>query len=758
MIGKIIIDILFVASLISTVLYFLAVKNDKGLYIKIARSSFYIVFLGIIFISGYFMYLIMTHDFQYTYIWSYTSTQLSKYLLASSFYAGQEGSFLLWALFVAILGMFLLPYVKKNNYEAVTMGFYSLILAFILLLMILKSPFQYIWQSFPDVAEGFLPKDGRGMNPILENFWMTIHPPILFLGYAAMSVPYIFSVSGLIKKDYHNWIRISLPWTLAASGFLGLGIGLGGYWAYETLGWGGFWGWDPVENSSLLPWLISMALIHTMLIQRKTGGLEKTNYLLAILSFIFVLYATFLTRSGVLGDTSVHSFVDPGSLVYAFLLIFILVFLFLGIILLIIRVKDLNKNKMNFALSSKETFVTTGAIMLLISTIIVFIGTSFPIFLELTGQTKTSVEITFYDKWNLPVAVVFMLLCGFSFYTTWRASKFSSNLKGVVLPLLVSILGTAVLYFAGVSEVKHLFLAMPSIFCMYIAILNLLRVIRKKPASIGAFVSHAGLGIFFLGVIFSGGYTLTTSLQLAKGETQSALGYNFTFLGSDRVEKEKHDREKYKCNVKIEKDGDFFLASPIVYWSEFNQKQQPFFEPGIEGYLTRDLYISPKALNYENDMPSVILTKGESAQIPFDSSTTIKLNEFDMSHGTDMNSGDGKFKFGVVIQYETVKDTIADTLYIGLDMANGSSTPYWKELKNANISIGFSNFRVEPNDMSKSTAEFSFFVEGMKSKEPREVFTFEVSVKPFMMFVWIGSFAVVFGFFIAIFKYRKKKD
>ena len=756
MIGKIILDILFVASLSATIFYLLSAKKNTDRFITIARNSYYLAFFGIVFISGYFMYLIMTHDFQYNYIWSYTSTNLSAYFLVASFYAGQEGSFLLWVLFVAIIGMFLLSYVRKNNYEAVAMGIYSLILAFILLILIVKSPFQYVWEAFPDVAKGFLPQEGRGLNPVLENYWITIHPPILFLGYAAMSVPFVLAISGLIKRDYTNWIKISVPWVLFASGLLGLGIGLGGFWAYETLGWGGFWGWDPVENSSLLPWLISMSLIHTMLIQRKTGGLVKTNFLLAIFSFIFVLYATFLTRSGILGDTSVHSFVDPGSVVYALLLIFIIVFFLLGIILLFVRTKELNKSKINFALSSKETFVATGAIMLLVSTIIVFIGTSFPIFLELTGQTKTSVEITFYDKWNLPVAVVFLFLCGFSFFLGWKATQFGGNLKQVILPLIVSVASAFVLYFAGVSEVKHLFFAAPSIFCLYVAILYMLKVIRRKPLSIGAYLSHAGLGIFFLGVIFSGGYTMTSSLSLSSGETKSALGYRFTFLGSDRIEKEKKDREKYICNVKIEKNGDFYLASPIVYWSEFNQKQAPFFEPGIKSGLTKDLYLSPKALTYENEMPSVILTKGESSAVPFDSSTIIRLTAFDMSHGTDMQTNNGQFIFGGVIHFETENDTLTDTLFIGLDMSTGNSTPFWEKLPNSNISIGFTNFHVDANDISKSTAEFSFYVEGMKYKEPHEVFTFEVSVKPFMMFVWIGAIAIVAGFFVSVFKHNRK--
>jgi len=226
MIGTITIYILFGLSLASSVAYFISIFDKKKLEI-IGRILFFIVFLGLIFVSAYFLSLILAHDFQYTYIMNYTSENLSFYLLISSFFAGQEGSFLLWTLLFSILGVFLLPYSQKKGYESLAMFFYSLILVFLLLMLIVKSPFNFIWESYTDVAVDFIPSKGRGLNPILENFWMTIHPPILFVGYAAMSVPYIFAVTGLIKKDFQEWINIALPWTIIASAFLGLGIGMG---------------------------------------------------------------------------------------------------------------------------------------------------------------------------------------------------------------------------------------------------------------------------------------------------------------------------------------------------------------------------------------------------------------------------------------------------------------------------------------------------------------------------------------------------
>jgi cytochrome c-type biogenesis protein CcmF len=174
-----------------------------------------------------------------------------------------------------------------------------------------------------------VPPDGRGLNPLLQNFWMVIHPPVLFIGFASMAAPFSLAIAGLWKKDFAILSRQGFPWVLVATSVLGLGIMLGAYWAYGVLGWGGYWGWDPVENSSLVPWLTGIALLHTMLAQLRTGKYARTNIALAIVSFILVIYSTFLTRSGILGDASVHAFTDPGAVVY-WLLLSILVLLTVG--------------------------------------------------------------------------------------------------------------------------------------------------------------------------------------------------------------------------------------------------------------------------------------------------------------------------------------------------------------------------------------------------------------------------------------------
>lgn len=270
MVGKILIYLSFAFSILGVVSFFL-VHTGKEKYLKPARVFYLLTATFVIATSALLMYLILTHQFQYSYVWQQSNRELGLALLISTFYAGQEGSFMLWTLMTAIIGIFLLRYVSKGDrLEPEVMSVYSLVLGFLTFILILKSPFNYVWDTYAgDVAPGFIPADGRGLNPLLQNFWMSIHPPTLFVGFSAMAVPFCFAIGTLIKNKYDEWISYSLPWLLFAGGVLVLGIMLGGYWAYGVLGWGGYWAWDPVENSSLIPWIIIVAAIHTMIAQKK---------------------------------------------------------------------------------------------------------------------------------------------------------------------------------------------------------------------------------------------------------------------------------------------------------------------------------------------------------------------------------------------------------------------------------------------------------------------------------------------------------
>jgi cytochrome c-type biogenesis protein CcmF len=241
--GEFLLIVAFGAAFLSSISYF-SVHFGKINNIKFGRFFFHIAAIGTILSAAYLLYLILTHQFQFTYVWNYSSRDLPLNLLISTFYAGQEGSFHLWAFLMAVLGIFLLAYTSKkdkNNedrYEPQVMAVFTLIQSFLLLILVIKSPYLYVWESFPgDVQIGFVPPDGRGLNPLLQNFWMSIHPPILFTGFTSLAIPFSFAIAALMKNEYNRWLKLALPWTLFGAMVLGIGIMLGGYWAYCWLFW-----------------------------------------------------------------------------------------------------------------------------------------------------------------------------------------------------------------------------------------------------------------------------------------------------------------------------------------------------------------------------------------------------------------------------------------------------------------------------------------------------------------------------------------
>ncbi|MBL7749247.1 MAG: cytochrome c biogenesis protein CcsA, partial [Chitinophagaceae bacterium] len=299
-------------------------------------------------------YIIHNHLFEYHYAWRHSSRTLEfKYLLAC-FWEGQEGSFLLWAFCHSILGLILIKTAK--NWEAPVMtvvSFAQLCLAtmvagiYIFNWKMGSNPFILLRDSGVldnapalhidmDVNQPLRPdymlsiKDGNDLNELLQNYWMVIHPPVLFMGFASTIVPFAFVIAALWKKNYTEWIKPALPWALFSAAVLGVGIMMGAMWAYESLTFGGYWAWDPVENASLVPWLVLVAGIHTLLIYKHSGHSLRPTFLFFILCFGLILYSTFLTRSGILGETSVHAFTDLGMnwQLLAFLLVFVVPSLF----------------------------------------------------------------------------------------------------------------------------------------------------------------------------------------------------------------------------------------------------------------------------------------------------------------------------------------------------------------------------------------------------------------------------------------------
>jgi cytochrome c-type biogenesis protein CcmF len=699
--------------------------------------------------SAIHLYNILTHQFQYSYVWSYSSRELSTPLLISTFYAGQEGSFLLWALFTALIAIFLMRYTQRMGYEPQVMGVYGLIQLSLLLMLLVKSPFSFVWESWPDQVEaGFVPANGRGLNPLLQNYWMVIHPQVLFSGFAAMGVPYAFAVAAMMRRDYAHWIRPATPWLVYGAMVLGLGIMMGGFWAYETLGWGGYWGWDPVENSSLVPWLFSVATIHTMLSQRKSGAFVRTNLALSMLCFVFVLYSTFLTRSGVLGETSVHSFVDPGMWAYWLLIGVLSLFTVFGFGLLIKRMKEMPKMPARHELMSREFALSLGSAVLVTCAILITIGTSSPIITNILQGRITTVDISYYSTTILPLGILIGILSGIAQLLWWTRSNKGELLKSILFPALLAGAATVALILYGLDSVQVGLFVFGAAFSLFANLEVGRRIVRGNPKYAGGAIAHVGLGIMFLGFVSSSVYDEKQTVSLREGTPTEVMGYQLTYTGYSPVE-----HEKFAFHVDVEKDGMRSEVSPIMYVSSYTNGLMR--NPDIINLVTKDFYVAPLSLEQpEHEHPpasqSVSLKKGETKETPWFSVTFLDF-DFPVMERAAMLEG-RKVNIGAALEIKEKGQPARELIsYRVMEEGKMSDQP---ARYGDRFEIKIAGMKPDRENKENSTVEL--LITDLKEQvskadeEKGDILIVEASVKPYINLVWNGVILLLVGFLVTI--------
>src|SRR5215210_9100099 len=375
--------------------YSLVLRGDAG-SMRFARLSYNFFAVSIVLAALVLGLLLLMRDFRIEYVQQYSGMDLPAHYQFAAFWAGQKGSFLIWLFWGTMLGILVKKTAGKN--EPAIMGIYTLTLMGLLFILVRENPFVMLRET---------PLDGQGLNPLLQDDWMVIHPPIMFIGYAASAIPFAFAMASLWRKEYDGWAARAFPWALGGFLVLGCAILMGGYWAYKTLGWGGYWGWDPVENASLIPWLLGTVLIHGLHMERTKGRYRRANYVLAALMYLSVLYGTFLTRSGVLADFSVHSFVDLG--ISGWLVGLMAFFMLGGGYLLVTRLSGVPTAKNEDPLLSRGSFLVLSTITVGVCTLVVAVGTSAPLWSQLYGP-PSQVGPSFYNRVNLPIAMLIAIL------------------------------------------------------------------------------------------------------------------------------------------------------------------------------------------------------------------------------------------------------------------------------------------------------------------------------------------------------------
>lgn len=527
----------FVSALATALIYYKATSAhnlaEKEAWQLNGRVAFFVHAVAVLGVCVTLFTIIANHYFEYHYAYSYSDRNLPRHYLISTFWNGQEGSFLLWMFWHAVLGIVVI--FTNRFWEAPVMTIFALVQAF-LSSMILgvvipviefkigSSPFILlrdvlqdapIFKSQPD----FIPKDGNGLNPLLQNYWMVIHPPTLFLGFAATLVPFSFCIAGLWLKRYREWVRPALPWALFGGAVLGLGILMGGYWAYETLNFGGYWNWDPVENAVYIPWLVLVAAIHTMITYKNSETALKASIILTIAVFILILYSTFLTRSGVLGDSSVHSFTDLG--LSGQLLLYLLFFLFVAIVLSIVRWKNIPSSEKEVETYSREFWIFIGVTVLCLAGFQVLVPTSIPVWNTFLGWIGIESNIappadqpTFYSKFQLWFAIAIALLSAVGQFFWWKKMDKKVLLNELFVPAVIALLFTAIL--VNVLRVYNIAYALMLLSGFFTIMANgkiLIGLIKSSPGLSGGAVAHIGMGMMIIGIMFSAGYSKVVSLN-----------------------------------------------------------------------------------------------------------------------------------------------------------------------------------------------------------------------------------------------------
>ena len=576
----------------------LVVSGRRGLYATCAM---------IILASIGLWTALLTHDFSLRYVASNTSANMPKVYVFAAFWGGQSGSMLFWALILSIYSAIAIWSVRDRARHLApwACGTLAAVLVFFIAATCFKAnPFDRL---------SFVPADGRGMNPQLQNPGMAIHPPNLYLGYVATTIPFAFAIAALISRRLDSeWLGIVRRWALISWFFLTVGITLGMWWAYVELGWSGYWAWDPVENASFLPWLTGTAFLHSIMIQEKRGMLRKWNVVLVVMTFLLAIFGTFITRSGVI--QSVHSFAQ--SPVGVWFGTFFAVTTIATIYFVATRLRNLEANAELESMVSREAAFLYNNLVLVGIAFAVLWGTLFPILSEAVRGTKITVGPPFFNTVNIPLGLLLLGLTGVGPLIAWRRASTSNLRRQFTGPVLFGLAVLALLLVLGMRNFHALIAYTLAAFVagtigqeFYKGIrarhtmhdeaipVAVVRLVARNRRRYGGYIVHAGIVILFCG--FAGlAFKKDHDVQMKAGETKELtdpLGHRWKFVSQGTSTSETLNRFVTAVGLEVFRDGERVGIMTSEKRQYFDSNKQPQFEPstevGIRTSAKMDLYI-----------------------------------------------------------------------------------------------------------------------------------------------------------------------
>jgi len=785
-IGNLFVAIAFVASLFSALSFFKSVLTNDNSWRILGKYSFLIHSASVLGIIATLFYMLLSHLYEYHYVWQHSSNNLPLRFILSCFWEGQEGSFLLWAFWHIVLGLLLL--ITSGKWQAPVMAVVALVQVFLISMLlgvyvfnikIGSSPFLLL-REHPDMLNlpfvnnpnYLVSLDGRGLNPLLQNYWMTIHPPFLFLGFAATLIPFAFAIAGLWKKQITEWIFPALPWMFFGIVSLGTGVLMGGAWAYEALSFGGFWAWDPVENASLVPWLIMVAGGHLMLVNKKKPQSILLTFLFVFLSFSLVLYSTYLTRSGVLGETSVHSFADglPGQLI-----LFMSVFVLISVFILFYRRSYFPKQSEEEKISSREFWMFIGSLVLFLSALQIIASTSIPVFNKIfnTEMAPPNNAVTHYNTWQIPFAIIICFILAVSQYFKHLSTDWKWFFKKIAPSFFVSLLLSVVaIYFLQIKYILHMLLLFSSLFAAISNFYFWIWIVKRNLKKAGASIAHVGFALIMLGALISTGKKQIISvnssgvniqmrsepgidanaenIMLVRGDTLPMGNYYVSYTGQE------------KDGINIYYNVEYFLKKNKVYEPQFtlrpliqtNKLMGNVPEPDTRHFLHKDIftYVSYADLGEEKDAAApkqkqINMMVGDTI---FTNNSMLVLEYIDKSLNKEkFNLKENDIAVAAHLQVKTLANSVyyANPIMVisGNILRNISDS-----IPQLGISFNFLNINVNNGSIELLVTE--------KENKVSEFIILQAIVFPWINILWIGCVIMVIGTVMAIYVRIKNAD
>lgn len=774
LLGDLLVLLSLACAAISGVAFYLSINNTS--YDNLARRAYngFTLFTGLAVV--YLYYLFFSHEFSVQYVWAYSDSTLPFFYLLSAFWGGQEGTYLLWLFLNALFGYIIIK--RGGQYRDWAMVVFTTINLFFLAILIKLSPF-----ALGDVTA----IEGAGLNPLLQDPWMVIHPPIIFVGYSMAAVPYAIAMAAMITRDYSSWLRRSFPWVAITVLMLAAGNILGGYWAYKTLGWGGFWGWDPVENSSLVPWFVSLALLHGMIIEKRNGALRKINLLLTSLTFILVIYGTFLTRSGVLSDFSVHSFVDLG--INQFLIAFLIFYTVATLAVFLPRMGSVGNVPLNYNYFGKE-FVLFGATVLLFAfSIIVLFWSSLPIITGFLMDEPRAADIATYNSFALPMAIIYALLLTASPFLNYNQYLPENWLRKLLLisglfvaagvGIFVLVLGASLTFLAlfvivGVGVSMYMMKSdlrkfvgpaliafhgaigicialgiSDEIYILYFAVAvmatvsNAIAFASYIPGRLrlsGGLLTHFGFGLMLIGILGSSAFTLNEKLVLPRGESGQAFGFTVSYTGMEH----EIDYPKNRLRLTYTDGATERIADPQLYFSE--RLNGIMRKPYIHKSLLYDYYFSPEQLQDRDTSGDLELAKGKATEV---GDFTLLFHGYEMGNHDDGGAVMVKARISVVHGGDTSEVMPAMEMIV-----DGGQR---RTIDHPDTITGSASYPIHIQQILADRGAVAVSIPGLVESGPPDRLILDLSKKPVINLLWLGTAIVMLGGVIS-FRRRQSED